>query len=112
MGALKIECYCTEVQMTKILRAVSGHLHDYVCSEVDDFDDTIGGVRVCVQFENYMDGIAVKASEILDEDWDLLYEDTAVFTSRLRSVVTDYNKQQRTARRQSLEIRNDHFPYV
>lgn len=91
MGALKINCYCNEIQMTKIVKAIYSHLDDFDSSEVSDFDDTIGDVRVCVEFENYVDGVQLKASEVLDQDWDLLYEDTAVFTSRLRLILEDYN---------------------
>lgn len=112
MGALKIICYCNEIQMNNIVKAVTVHLYDADDSEVCDFDDTIGGVRVCVGFDYYLDEVRLKNSEILDADWDLLYEDTAVFTSRLRAVVDDYNRQQSFARRQALQIKNDHFPYT
>jgi hypothetical protein len=109
MGALKIDCYCNEKQMTDLVKAVTSHLYNSDRSEISDFDDVINGVRVCVEFDTYMDTVQLKVSEILDEDWDLLYEDSAVLTSRLRSVVNEYNRNERDACEQSRAISSDRY---
>jgi len=109
MGALKIDCYCDEKQMANLVKAVTSHLYDSDRSEISDFDDVINGVRVCVEFDTYMDMIQLKTSEILDEDWDLLYEDSAVLTSRLRSVVNHYNRSEQDVCEQSRVIRYEKY---
>lgn len=109
MGALKIDCYCDEKQMASLVKAVTSHLYDSDRSEISGFDDVINGVRVCVEFDTYMDEIQLKTSEILDEDWDLLYEDSAVLTSRLRSVVNDYNRSEYDVCEQSRAIRYEKY---
>ncbi|MDH6309320.1 hypothetical protein M2451_002794 [Dysgonomonas sp. PFB1-18] len=92
MGALKIDCYCNEKQMGKIIDMVAAHLYDSDRGDVADFDDVIDDMRICAQFDTYMDVVNLRISEVLDSDWDLLYEDTAVFTSRLRAILNDYNR--------------------
>jgi len=104
MGALKIDCYCNEKQMEKIVGMVAGHLNDSDRSEIADFDDQVGDLRVCVEFETNMDEVTLKASEVLDADWDFLPEDSAVLTSRLRSVVSDYNRSQKEMRYQAHHV--------
>lgn len=107
MGALKIDCYCDEHQMKKIVDTVTEHLSDSGRYNIANFDDQIGDVRVCVEFDTYMDTVKLKVSEVLDSDWDLLYEDTAVLTSRLRSVLTDYNKDNKEIRYQAHHVLKD-----
>ena len=107
MGALQINCYCNESQMTSIVNAVSSHLYNSDSSNISDFDDTIGGVRVCIEFDSYPDTVFVKTAEIFNADWDVLYEDTAVLTSRLKDIVSDYNRNSNEAYSQALEIRKD-----
>ncbi len=109
MGALKIDCYCNEKQMEEIVRMVSGHIGDSDKGDIADFDDVVGDVRVCVEFDTYLDGISLKVSEVLDSDWDLLYEDTAVLTSRLRNVVDEYNKSNREIACQAHHIVQDRW---
>ncbi len=111
MGALKIDCYCNEMQMEKILKMVSNHLSESDGREVADFDDMIGDVRVCVEFETYMDSLELKSSEILDSDWDLLYEDSAVLTSRLRTVVDEYNRCRRDFNYQAHHVINEQWDF-
>lgn len=111
MGALKIDCYCNEKQMSNIIKTVTTHLYDSDRSEVTDIDDMIDDVRFCVEFETYMDTVRLKSSEVLDEDWGVLYEDTAVLTSRLRNVLSDFNRNDKDARRQAREIRRDQYAY-
>jgi len=109
MGALKIDCYCNERQMEKIVSMVAEHLADSDRGDISDFDDVVGDVRVCVEFDAYLDAVSLKASEILDNDWDLLYEDSAVFTSRLRAVVDEYNRSQKDYRYQAHHILPDEY---
>ncbi|MBB4037011.1 hypothetical protein GGR21_002925 [Dysgonomonas hofstadii] len=109
MGALKIECFCNEKQMEKIVGMVAGHLTDCDRTDIADFDDMVDGVRVCAEFETYMDAVNVKTAEILDGDWDLLYEDSAVFTSRLRTVVDEYNRRQSDYRYQAHHVVQDRW---
>jgi len=108
MGALKnylpIECYCTEAQMTKIIKVVTNHIYDSGMRDISDFDDSIDNVRVCVDFEPYLDKLEIKASEILDKDWDILYGDSAVFTSRLRPLLQEYNREQKELKNQSADF--------
>lgn len=112
MGALKIDCHCNETQMDNIVNAVLRHINNSDRSDIPDFDDTIGDVRVCVEFDSYLDLVGIRSSEILDSDWDLLYEDTAVFTSRLRSVVYDINNISKEATAQGIEILKDQMEYA
>lgn len=109
MGALKIDCYCDEKQMAGLVKAVTSHLYDSDRSEIADFDDVISNVRVCVAFDTYMDTVQLKTSEVLDNDWDLLYEDSAVLTSRLRNVVNNYNCSEHEACEQSRAVRDDRY---
>lgn len=109
MGALKIDCYCNEKQMSTIVKLIQTHLSDTDDDEVADFDDVIDGVRVCVEFNTYMDSVSVKASEVLDSDWDVLYEDTAVLTSRLKRVVDNHNKNNNEAVRRARQIGKDEW---
>lgn len=107
MGALKIECYCNEDQMNRIVKAITTHLYESEKNELSDFDEEIEGVRVCVDFETILSKVAISASEILDKDWNLLYEDSAVLTSRLKSVINEYNKNSSDAYQQAEEILQD-----
>lgn len=107
MGALKINCYCNEQQMEKIVRLVTRHLNDSDRTDIADFDTLIGDVRICVEFETYMDTVQLKTSEVLDRDWDLLDEDSAVLASRLRPVLDEYNRNHREAFAQAHHVIND-----
>ncbi len=107
MGALKIDCYCNEKQMEKIVNMVVDHLNSSDRTEISDFDDVIDELRVCVEFDTYMDKVCIKTSEVLDNDWDLLDEDTAVLASRLKSVLKDYNRNRQEALCQAHHVLND-----
>lgn len=111
MGALKnilpIECYCSEKQMSAIVKDVTRHLYDSDRLSLSDFDDMIGNVRVCIEFEVYLDKVELKSVAVLDSDWDELYEDTAVLTSRLNSIVKDYGRGQKELAYQSRDILGD-----
>lgn len=111
MGALRnylpIECYCSEKQMDKIVSAITTHIYDSHVTDISDFDDSFDDIRVCVEFEPYLDKLGLKTAEVLDNDWDLLYGDSAVLTSRLRTILRDYNKESREIYRQSMDILED-----
>lgn len=113
MGALRnylpIECYCNEVQMEKIVKTITTHIYSSHMTDISDFDDNIGDVRVCVEFEPYLDKLEIKASEVLDSDWDLLYGDSAVLTSRLNPILKDYNRGQKELLRQSSDILSEMY---
>lgn len=111
MGALRnilpIECYCSEKQMSAIVKEITSHLYDSDRLSLADFDDMIGNIRVCIEFEVYLDKVELKSVAVLDSDWDEFYEDTAVLTSRLNSIVKDYNISQKELISQSTDIFND-----
>lgn len=107
MGALKIDCYLNESQMDNIVKHVEKHL----ANDWDDFDDTIEGVRVCASFDKFLDKISIKQAEILDADYLLLEEDTAVFKSRLTAIVRAINLSEQESINQAKEIRNDQTYY-
>jgi hypothetical protein len=109
MGALKIDCYCNERQMAGIIKSITSHLYNSDGIDVPDYDDVIGDIRVCVSFDAYMDTINVEESEIFDKDWDLLYEDTAVLTSRLKPVLAEYNRNSKEACEQARNIYDDRY---
>lgn len=111
MGALRnilpIECYCSEKQMSAIVKEVTRHLYDSDRLSLTDFDDMIGNIRVCIEFEVYLDKVELKSVAVLDSDWDEFYEDTAVLTSRLNNIVKDYNRSNKELVSQSADIFND-----
>ncbi|NDV79320.1 hypothetical protein [Dysgonomonas sp. 511] len=106
MGALKIDCYCNENQMEKIVRMLSAHLRDADRRDVADFDDVMEDVRVCVEFDTYMDVVTLRSAEVLDSDWDLLSEDSAVLASRLRSLLEEYNRNHKESIYQAHHVLN------
>ena len=108
MGALKIECDCTESQMDKIVQFVSSRLDSYDnIRDIEDIDEEVEGYRVCVDFDIAFDQVSIKDSEILNSDWDVLPEDTAVLTSRLRDVINNYNNCNISSVNQSKDIRSE-----
>jgi hypothetical protein len=111
MGALRnilpIECYCSEKQMSAIVKEVTRHLYDSDRLSLTDFDDMIGNIRVCIGFEVYLDKVELRSVAVLDSDWDEFYEDTAVLTSRLNNIVKDYNRSQKELVSQSCDILAD-----
>ncbi|MBK5721390.1 hypothetical protein JGH11_10945 [Dysgonomonas sp. Marseille-P4677] len=112
MGALKIDCYCSETQMTNIVESISSHLYNSDINDISDYDDLLQGVRVCVSFESYLDTVHLKECEVLDNDWEVLYEDTAVLTSRLKLIINDFNRYQKEACNQESEILKDQYEYA
>lgn len=113
MGALRnflpIECYCSEAQMDKIVKIITTHIHDSHMNDISDFDDVFGNVRVYVEFEPFLDKLEIKTSEILDSNWDLLYGDSAVLTSRLKPILKDYNRAQKEHYSQSSDFMQEQY---
>ncbi|WP_165022222.1 hypothetical protein [Dysgonomonas sp. ZJ279] len=112
MGALKIECYCDEKKMSDILSMVENHLQESDIRELSDLDKEIGGIRICVDFNTYMDEVKLKGAEILDSDWDLLYEDTAVLNSRLKKVISDFNINWHKVVAQAYDVKSDRLKEI
>jgi len=112
MGTLKIDCYCSEYQMDSIMNAVSGHLTNSDYPDISDFDDVIEGVRVCVGFEVFMDTVKIKVVEVLDSNWEVLPEDSAVLASRLRHFLEFHNRSQSEGISQAKQIRKDWIEYA
>ncbi|MDR1884262.1 MAG: hypothetical protein LBR26_16000 [Prevotella sp.] len=75
--------------MNNIISAVNDHLSNSDPRDIADFDDMLYGVRVCASFESYCNEIFLIKAEIMNSDWDLLYEDTAVLNSRLKTILND-----------------------
>lgn len=107
MGVLKIDCFCDEVQMDKLTGYISEYLYNTDRLSIEDIDEEHDGVRICVEFDIFMDKVRLKNAEILNEEWDLLYEDSVVFTSRIRKILETYNEYNRNMRKQAIQIRND-----
>jgi hypothetical protein len=114
MGALKINCFLDEIQMDDILKYVGTSINNSDIYDIEEIQEELFGVIVCVRFIYDFDPVnpemtilGVGESLILDDDWDELYEDTAVFTSRLKEIVSFYNKRRRAALKQGMQIMDD-----
>lgn len=112
MGALKIDCHCNETQMSNIVNSVLRHINNSDRRNIEDYDDIIGDVRVFVEFDSCLDNVSIRSSEVLNSDWEPLYEDTAVFTSRLKGLLKDLNERSKEATRQGFEILKDQMEYA
>lgn len=108
MGALKIDCYCNEQQMSDILSYADRYLTNTDHISLEDIDREFDDIRVCINFEVFMDVVKVKSAEVLDADWDLLYEDTAVLNSRLRHMIQQYNREHTELVNQSAQIQKEY----
>lgn len=109
MGLLKIDCFCDEAQMDKLFCHISDYLYSVDNLSLEDIDEEREGLRICIEFDVFMDVVILKNAEILDESWGLLYEDSAVLTSRIRKLLNNYNEYNRTMRKQAIEIANDKY---
>lgn len=112
MGALKIDCLLNETQMDNIVGQVANHMYSADCYSISDFDDTIHDVRVCVEFNFYLDKREIKSVVIFNSDWDELPEDSAVFLSRLRKTLQDISKENRASLKQQINIREDQLSWI
>lgn len=108
MEALKILCYSSEIQMNSFVDHVADYLSLTDHASITNIDEVMDEVRLCVEFEVFMDRVIVKSAEILDADWDVLYEDTCVFNSRLRPVIEAYNRSHAQQLRQAMNIRSEY----
>lgn len=111
MGTLKINCQLSELEISDILEDVERKLYANNPVDIQDYDDEIHNVRIYVEYDCYLDTISIKTSEILNSDWEVLYEDTAVFTSRLKVIVDNYNQENLQLYNQSVEVQNDRREY-
>lgn len=127
MNALQINCYCNEEQMQIIIDRVLDFISIHDIKDIPDFDNTVEGVRVCVDFDCLLGKLSIReryfdvfdneigrnrrikqlGAEILDTDWDTLYEDTAVFSSRLKVELEKLNIENEKRNRKALEIAQD-----
>jgi hypothetical protein len=108
MGALKIDCYCNEHQMQEIVNYTHNYLNYTDHLNISDIDREFDNIRVCISFEVFMDTLRLKSAEVLDADWDLLYEDTAVLNSRLHSIIRDHNHNHTELTAQARQIRKEY----
>lgn len=112
MGALKIDCHCNETQMSNIVNSVLRHINNSDRRNIEDYGDIIGDVRVFVEFDSCLDNVSIRSSEVLNSDWEPLYEDTAVFTSRLKGLLKYLNERSKESTRQGFEILKDQMEYA
>ncbi len=107
MNKLSIDCFLTEKQMNDIVKEVVKHISDSDIYGILDFDDIINGVRVSVRLVTYLSEIHISLSEILNNDWDLMESETAVFKQRLSYQIDSINEQNKQSIAQSMDITND-----
>lgn len=109
MAVLQIECFLNEDQLSALTDFVSKHLHTSERSEMDDIDTCLEGIgiRLCVEFEIYLERIEIKQAEILDEDWNLIDADSAVLRSRLKNIVEVYNYAEQELTNKQRSIREE-----
>lgn len=109
MGVLKINCYCDEHQMDSIIDYAEKHLTQADHISLTDIDKEFDNLRICIEFEVFMDTVKIRSAEVLDSEWDLLYEDTAVLNSRLYPIVNEYNRNHAELVKQSAQIRREYI---
>jgi len=105
MGALKINCYCDEDQMNCLVDQIINHINISDVWSLSDIDQPFDNLMISVRFDVFMNMVRLKNAEVLDADWDLLYEDSAVLTSRLKSFLNDYNVMNRLSNLQAKQIK-------
>lgn len=108
MEALKIFCYSSEKQMNSLVDHIAEYLTVTDHSSINNIDEEFYDVRLCVDFDVFMDQISIKSAEILNDDWEVLYEDTCVLNSRLRPLIQSYNQSHKQLVRQAMTIRNEY----
>lgn len=120
MAAQKIQCFTTEKQMDEALKLVQAELNKTDIKDISDIDKVMiysnnghrTEFRVCVEFDIYADSIWLKQAEILNSDWDVLIEDTAVFQSRIKTLIGITNEANKELFVQSVEIRKDQLQSI
>lgn len=103
---VQVNCVIPQSYIEGAVKYVSSCLPSQLCdlNDIDEpmFDDRI---RVCVDFEiASFDSIEIKAAELLNEDYDVLHLESAIFRSLLESVISDYNARHKEAVKQGYEI--------
>lgn len=100
MGALKIECYLSELQIRTIIEDIEKHISDFEDYGINEYEGLFGNdIHVFVDFEALSHNrIGLKNNnpgkqsiEVLSSDYDLLEEDTAVLKSYLKQTIGQYN---------------------
>lgn len=120
MAAQQIQCFTTEKQMDDALKLVQAELNKTDIKDISDIDEAMiysnnghrTEFRVCVEFDIYADSIWLKQAEILNSDWDVLIEDTAVFQSRIKTLIGITNEANNELFVQSIEIRKDQLQSI
>lgn len=108
MGAPKIiATYCNTLQIKQFVNRVTDHIHRFDLQDMPDMDEIVFNVRICVDFDDMPDKLRIKTAEVLDQDWDLLPEDSIIFSSMLQPIVDEYNCNHRQAIAQCRQIRKD-----
>lgn len=102
MEAVRIMCQLSEAQITHLVDRVSSLLSPRI-DEVGNIDELMlmNSIRVCVDFDvDSLGNLLVLSAEVLNRDWDLLDADSFAFGQYLASVIDDYNRRGKEARRQ------------
>lgn len=120
MAAQQIQCFTTEKQMDDALKLVLAELGKSDINDITDIDEVLiyrnnghnTEFRVFVEFDLSLDTIKVKQAEILDSDWDVLFEDTAVFQYRIKTLAGVTNEANKELFKQGVEIRKDQHQFI
>lgn len=93
MGTLKIDCYLSESQINTIVKEIDKHISDFKDYGITDFEGLYANdTHVFVDFEILsLNRLELKIVEVLNNDYDLLEEDTAVLKSYLKPIIKSYN---------------------
>lgn len=95
MGTLKIDCYLSESQIDTIVKEIDKHISDFRDFGINDFEGLYtNNTHVFVDFETlFLNRLELKSVEVLNDDYDLLEEDTAVLKSYLKPIIKSYNDE-------------------
>jgi len=93
MGTLKIDCYLSESQINAIVRNIDKHITDFRDFGINNFEGLYtNDTHVFVDFEPLsLNCLELKSVEVLNDEYDLLEEDTAVLKSYLKPIIKNYN---------------------
>ncbi|MDR2995564.1 MAG: hypothetical protein LBV11_17435 [Bacillus cereus] len=108
MPLLTISCQLSESQMNNIVDSVIKHINENDYRDIPEFDKILHGVDVYVTFQYITDTVSLECACISDSYWgDTIYEDTAVFTSRLNEHLRHFNILNKEQIRQALDIQKE-----
>lgn len=81
-----IKCSCTTTQMENFISEVQKHIATKDTGDPKQiYDDVVDGYRLLVKFGWVTGEFSIWKAEILDSDWELLENDSAVFAAILRN---------------------------